>query len=152
MSSQKSKKVNLIILSGLVFCLLLVVGLPLFFLDKLANEDRDYKLSNELNKLGKNLKEYKKENNHYPKTLQVANFPDNICITQYYTKCQSVYYKPSLDLQNFKMAMHAFSNYILFYHPEISHTNEEWNEFTEEYRNEKIKQYGFICFFLYSIS
>jgi hypothetical protein len=147
MSSKKSRKVNLILLSGLIFTLFLVVGLPLFFFDKLADEDRDYKLSNQLNSLGKDLKEYKNKHNQYPKTLNAANLSDTICVNQYYTKCQQVYYKPSPDSQNFKMAMHAFSNNILFYHPDISHMYEEWDKYTEEYRAETVKQYGFMCVF-----
>jgi hypothetical protein len=150
MSYTKPKRVNLIILLCLTFALLIVVGIPLFVIDNFANEDRDYKLSDEMHKLAQEIKEYKQQNGKYPVSIAAIRSSNNLCVTHFYPKCRKVYYKPSQDLQDYRMAMYSFSWPILFYHPQISMKTDELSKLSKEEQDLRTKQYGTICYFCMS--
>lgn len=150
MLSEKSKKIDLLILFGLTIPLLIFVGIPLLVIDQFANEDRDYKLSGEMHKLAKELKEYKEKNGTYPTSISIIRNSDNLCVDHFYIKCRKVHYKPSQDLQDFRMAMYSFSWPILFYHPQISMTPQELSKLPIEEQNLRTKQFGGICYFCMS--
>lgn len=127
---------------------ILFTGFILFVADKFADEGRNYTLSSKLNKLGRELKEYKNKNGKYPQSLSTITSSENICSSGIINKCRKVYYKPSADLNDFKMAMPSLNNEVLFYHPEVSH---ELNE-TITNSDEVIRKYGFTCVFCYALS
>lgn len=116
MLSFKSKRINPIILA-LISVMLIVIGLPIFILDQIADEDRDYKLNREMHKLGKEFKEYKRQNGKYPETIFQIRNSDKLCVNHFYAKCKRVAYKPSSDFQDFKMALHSFTWVVLYYDP-----------------------------------
>lgn len=147
MLSFKSKRINPIILV-LIIVIFIVVGLLIFILDQIADEDRDYKLNREMHKLGKELKEYKKQNGRYPKTILQIRNSDKLCVNHFYTKCRRVAYKPSNDFQDFKMAIHSFTWVVLYYEPKRFMTAEEASHLSQQAQDELAKQSGGIgiCF------
>lgn len=126
---------------------LVLVGIPLFLVDGFANESRDYTLFGEVHTLAGELKQYKQEHGSYPETLAAIRDSDKLCVHRFYTKCRKVHYQPSADLQDFRMALRAFSWPILFYHPEISMTLEESSNIPPEEKEAIMDEYGVICFF-----
>lgn len=143
----KSKRINHIILA-LIIVVFIAIGLLIFILDQIADEDRDYKLMKEINRLGKELKEYKKQNGKYPKTILQIRDSDKLCVNHFYTKCKKVSYKPSNDFQDFKMAIHSFTWLVLYYDPKRFMMYEEATQLSQQARDELNKQYGGIgiCF------
>lgn len=131
---------------GLFIATLIIVGIPLFFLDGFANEDRDYALFGQVHVLAGELKRYKQEHGNYPETLSAIRSSENLCVHHFYTKCRKVHYKPSADLQDFRMALRAFSWPILFYHPQISMTVEESSNIPQAEKDALMEEYGVICF------
>ena len=145
--SSLSNQGNLKIIVAIVIGLLILVGIPLFIVDRFSDESRDYKLYDEMHVLAQELKEYKKQNGHYPESILTIRKSENLCVFFIYPKCQKVYYKPSADLQDFKMAMHSFSWPILYYHPQVSMTTDEVTKIPVDEQDQIIKSYGAICFF-----
>ncbi|MEK7517939.1 MAG: hypothetical protein AAB583_05285 [Patescibacteria group bacterium] len=139
-----SKPNNLIALV-LAIVLLIIVVLPILLLDRFANEDRDYKLSKEMHRLGKELREYKKQNGKYPETILQIRNSDKLCVNHFYTKCRQIFYKPSNDFQDFKMAVHSFTWLVLYYDPERFMTAEEESQLSQQAREKLYKKYGVIC-------
>lgn len=145
MSSNKYLSIILVLASAL-----LVIGILVFIVDKFANEDRNYKLSDEMHTLARELKQYKQEHGKYPESITMIRSSDNLCVKYFYTKCRKVYYKPSQDFQDFRMAMYSFSWPILFYHPQISMTTDELSKLPKEEQDMRYKLYEIICFFCIS--
>lgn len=137
-----------------LFILLFVAVIVfLFFADDLGNEDRDYRLSDQMHLLAKELKSYKAQHGAYPSRISTIRDAEELCTYQGYRKCSKVFYKPSGDRQDFRMAARAFGTFglfrrhILYYHPQISMTVEENAALSQVDRNRRIHIYGKICFF-----
>lgn len=118
--------------------------------DKLADEERDYKLSDEMHALAQELKQYKIKHGKYPETINAIRKTDTLCVRHVYTKCKKVHYQPSPDFQYFRMAMHSFSWPILFYHPQMSMSIDEHSKLTKEELNALTQKYGKICFYCFA--
>lgn len=135
--------------------ILLVVAITGFLIsaDYLGNEDRDYRLSDQMHLLAKELKTYKAHYGAYPPNISTIRDSEELCTYQGYKKCSKVFYKPSEDRQDFRMATLAFGTfglfrrYILYYHPQISMTVEENAALSRIDRDRRIQIYGTICFF-----
>ncbi len=149
MASNVSTSVTLKEVFLAIFLLVLIV-FSFSFIDKMTNEDRDYLLSEEMHKLAGELKAYKQKNGLYPETLSAVRNSDKLCVTYLYKKCKQVHYKPSPDRQDFRMAVHSFTWIILFYHPQVSVSLEEFSKLSDEEQESWVQQAGSVCFFCMS--
>lgn len=146
MSSTKAKRINPFIIFGLLATSLLIIGIPLFIIDNLTDEDRDYKLMEEMHKLAKELKEYKQQHKNYPSSLSDVRTSSQLCVTMLYTKCQTVHYKAINNQQDFRMAVNSFSWVVLYYHPEMSLAFGK-DPLTEAERKQRLQKHEFLCAF-----
>jgi hypothetical protein len=114
-------------------------------------EDRDYALMDELHSVGSHAEAYKKMNGAYPKSLADINKSDKFCVNSFYIKkCTTIYYKPTADLQDFKMAADTYPMSgawpILFYSPEYSVTQQVLSNINSEEYQAKYKNVD-VCVF-----
>ncbi len=110
-------------------------------------EGANLEFYNEVHKLATVLKLHKQATGKYPKSLSEIRQTGKICINKFYRRCRKIYYKASNDFESFGLATKTTDNTILFYHPEISVSLEEYRALSDEDIEERIRKYGLICIY-----
>ncbi len=129
----------------IVTATILVIFSFLGLLKLIDPEQANYLFYKELHTLAAELKSYKRDHGVYPSTVFSIRKSDVICITYSYKRCRKVFYKPSADLKDFRMAAVSFSwPKVLFYDPHLSMTSEEYRQLTQE-QKEKLPYTCFYC-------
>lgn len=157
MVARKLKRINPLIW---IFLVIVFVGLLLIrsvyvAYDFILAESRDYGLMDEMDSIGGHAEAYKHLNGSYPQSLADINKSDQYCVHTFNIKrCTTIHYKPSADLQDFKMAADATrlsgalsgTWAILFYSPKFSVSRDVMNSpGPEEYKSKY--QNGVVCWF-----
>lgn len=102
----------------------------------------------EMEHIAHKLKQNKNEKGNYPETLGQIGVSDEICVGNLPLKfCSTLHYQPSTNKQDFRMAMRPFKTQILFYHPEISMTQQEYAQLSKTQIENLLKKYGYLCFY-----
>lgn len=154
MSFKRLKKVHPAwwISLGFIIVALLYVRFVYFVYDWVMTESRDYALMDQLNVMAADLQQYKQSHGSYPENLMQAGISDEYCsYTFNVKKCAKILYKPSFDLQDFKMVSDAYPLSggwaVLFFSPHFSVTRERMNNHPGDEYNQIREKYGTYCWF-----
>lgn len=94
---------------------LIVLFISFKTVDAYLTEDRDYDLNAEMVLLVHDIDEFKKQHGEYPKSILEVRESEELCVRRIYSTCRKVFYKPLENGQDFRLALHSFSDLILWY-------------------------------------
>ncbi|OGG12064.1 hypothetical protein A2Z00_04400 [Candidatus Gottesmanbacteria bacterium RBG_13_45_10] len=126
---------------------LLIFACGLFYIVVIDPQSTNLALYREIHNVAKKIKLYQRQNGVYPSSLSDIGVSEVICITKLYTRCKKLFYKPTLDLQSFRMAMPVGLGKILFYRPEVSFSTDEYALLSKITQQQFYDTYHYMCFY-----